>query len=71
LADENTQPLLESISKGLINKILHEPTIQLKNTEELEHLYSQAHLLERLFNLENSIKSDKSDLKNNFGSQQA
>lgn len=46
---------LDEFSKNLINKILHEPTVRLKNTNNPEHLQAQASLLRQLFDLDGQI----------------
>ncbi|MEB3287472.1 MAG: glutamyl-tRNA reductase [Vampirovibrionales bacterium] len=43
---------LDQFSKSLINKILHAPTVRLKNTTNPDHLHAQASLLSQLFDLE-------------------
>lgn len=42
----------EQLSRALINQILHQPTVQLKSTDDDSALRQQAELLRRLFNLD-------------------
>lgn len=43
--------IIDDLSRILVNKILHDPTVRLRSTPELEEIYKQAELLSRLFNL--------------------
>ncbi|HEY9789319.1 MAG TPA: glutamyl-tRNA reductase [Candidatus Obscuribacterales bacterium] len=42
----------EQLSKALVNRILHHPTVQLKSTLDREQLLRQAHALQTLFELD-------------------
>lgn len=44
--------VIDDLSKNLVNKILHDPTVRLKATRNLEEIYRQAAALSHLFNLE-------------------
>jgi glutamyl-tRNA reductase len=44
--------IIDELSKSLINKILHDPTVRLKSTRNLNEIYQQAAALSRLFNLQ-------------------
>lgn len=49
--------LIDSLSKSLVNKILHDPTVRLKTTLNLDEIYHQAQTLSQLFNLESTTSS--------------
>ncbi|MBS1996015.1 MAG: hypothetical protein JSS86_06880, partial [Cyanobacteria bacterium SZAS LIN-2] len=43
---------MESISRAIVNQILHHPTVHLKATKDYEILRQQAEALRKLFNLD-------------------
>jgi glutamyl-tRNA reductase len=43
--------IIDDLSRTLVNKILHDPTVRLRSTPQLEEIYSQAEFLSRLFNI--------------------
>lgn len=44
--------VIDDLSKNLVNKILHDPTVRLKETQNLEEIYQQAAMLSHLFNFD-------------------
>ncbi|MCE3234110.1 MAG: hemA [Vampirovibrio sp.] len=51
--------VVDTISKNLIRKILHDPTVRLKNSRNLEDISQQASVLSHLFNIDSAaIESD-------------
>lgn len=48
----NHYELIDAISKNLIRKILHDPTVRLKSSHNLEDIYQQASVLSHLFNID-------------------
>jgi glutamyl-tRNA reductase len=44
--------LIDAISKSLIQKILHDPTVRLKNSHNMADIYHQASVLSHLFNID-------------------
>lgn len=52
LKGEDSQDGMESISRAIVNQILHHPTVQLKATKDYEILRQQAEALRTLFNLD-------------------
>jgi glutamyl-tRNA reductase len=44
--------LIDTISKSLIQKILHDPTVRLKNSHNMADIYHQASVLSHLFNID-------------------
>lgn len=64
LAESQIQPgkhydWIDAISKSLIQKILHDPTVRLKSSRSLEEIYQQASVLGHLFNID--AASQKAD----------
>lgn len=51
--------IIDAISKSLIQKILHDPTVRLKNSRSLAEIYHQASTLSHLFNIEAEAESSK------------
>jgi glutamyl-tRNA reductase len=49
--------VIDNLSKNLVNKILHDPTVRLKATRNMEEIYQQAAMLSHLFNFEASSES--------------
>ncbi|MBX2861033.1 MAG: glutamyl-tRNA reductase [Vampirovibrio sp.] len=47
-----SMPDTEAFVRSLVNKILHDPTMRLKTTQNLEEIYRQAATLSHLFNIE-------------------
>lgn len=43
--------MIDDLSRLLVNKILHDPTVRLRSTPELDEIYHQAQLLSHMFNL--------------------
>lgn len=43
--------VIDDLSRILVNKILHNPTVRLRSTPQLDELYKQAEFLSRLFNI--------------------
>jgi hypothetical protein len=43
--------VIDTMSRSLVNKLLHNPTIQLRNTPQLEEIYKQAEMLSNMFNI--------------------
>lgn len=43
--------IIDKLSRSLVNKILHDPTVQLRSTPELEDIYRKAEMLSFLFKL--------------------
>ncbi len=43
--------IIDDLSRTLVNKILHDPTVQLRSTPHLDEIYRQAEFLSRLFNI--------------------
>lgn len=46
--------MIDAISKSLIQKILHDPTVRLKNSRNLADIYHQASVLSQLFNIDDT-----------------
>lgn len=44
--------VIDNLSKNLVNKILHDPTVRLKSTRNMEEIYQQAAMLSHLFNFD-------------------
>lgn len=44
--------VIDNLTRSLINKILHDPTVQLKDSRNMQDIYMQAQTLSKLFNLE-------------------
>lgn len=44
--------MMDTLSRNLVNKILHDPTVRLKTTDNLEDIYQQAAMLSHLFNFD-------------------
>lgn len=44
--------VIDDLSRNLVNKILHDPTVRLKATQNMEEIYQQAATLSHLFNVE-------------------
>jgi glutamyl-tRNA reductase len=44
--------VIDTLTKTLVNKILHDPTVRLKATRNMEAIYQQAAMLSHLFNIE-------------------
>lgn len=44
--------VIDQLTRSLVNKILHDPTVQLKDSRNLQDIYLQAQTLSKLFNLE-------------------
>lgn len=51
-ANSNSTEEIESISRAIVNQILHQPTVQLKATKDYEILRQQAEALRTLFSLD-------------------
>ena len=49
---EKHQEVIEALTKGIVNKILHEPMVQLRALQDLETRRSALESLVLLFNLE-------------------
>jgi len=47
--------VVDTISKNLIRKILHEPTVRLKNAHSPQHVYLQISVLSHLFNIDSTV----------------
>jgi glutamyl-tRNA reductase len=46
--------LIDAVSKSLIQKILHDPTVRLKSSRNLAEIYHQASVLSHLFNIDDA-----------------
>ena len=46
---------MDTISKNLIRKILHEPTVRLKNSQSPQHVSLQISVLSHLFNIDSTV----------------
>lgn len=55
---QNQCSLIDEVSRMLVNKILHDPTVRLRSTPQLEEIYQQAELLGHLFNIPTAIQRD-------------
>jgi glutamyl-tRNA reductase len=44
--------LIDMVSKNLIRKILHDPTVRLKSSRNLADIYQQASVLNHLFDID-------------------
>lgn len=62
--------VIDELSRTLVNKILHNPTVQMRGTRELEEIYNQAELIARMFNLP-STSSDRSETETEYGQEAA
>ncbi|MGB3615764.1 MAG: glutamyl-tRNA reductase, partial [Elainellaceae cyanobacterium] len=51
---EKHQEIIEALSRGIVNKILHDPMVQLRAQQDIEARRHAMHTLETLFNLERS-----------------
>ncbi len=51
--------LIDAVSKSLIQKILHDPTVRLKTSRNLAEIYHQASVLSHLFNIESGASVDE------------
>ena len=51
---EKHQEIIEALSRGIVNKILHDPMVQLRAQQDIEARRHAMHTLETLFNLESS-----------------
>jgi len=51
---EKHQEIIEALSRGIVNKILHDPMVQLRAQQDIEARRHAMHTLETLFNLEGS-----------------
>ncbi|MEO0409395.1 MAG: glutamyl-tRNA reductase [Cyanobacteria bacterium P01_A01_bin.135] len=51
---EKHQEIIEALSRGIVNKILHDPMVQLRAQQDIEARRQAMHTLETLFNLESS-----------------
>ncbi len=47
--------LIDEISRNLIQKILHDPTVRLKTSRNLEEIYHQASVLSHLFDIDDAL----------------
>lgn len=43
--------VIDDLSRTLVNRILHDPTVKLRSTPQLAEIYNQAEFLSRLFNV--------------------
>ncbi|MCA9807222.1 MAG: glutamyl-tRNA reductase [Cyanobacteria bacterium HKST-UBA06] len=43
--------VIDAMSRSLVNKLLHDPTIQLRSTPQLDEIYKQAEMLSTMFNI--------------------
>jgi glutamyl-tRNA reductase len=53
---EKHQEIIEALTRGIVNKILHDPMVQLRAQEDIETRRKAMKTLEMLFNLESSAK---------------
>ncbi|MBY0404399.1 MAG: glutamyl-tRNA reductase [Cyanobacteria bacterium] len=58
--------VIDNLSKNLVNKILHDPTVRLKTTQNLEEIYQQAAMLSHLFNFDSANGSSDSKSNESF-----
>ncbi|MGF1515806.1 MAG: glutamyl-tRNA reductase [Elainellaceae cyanobacterium] len=49
---EKHQEIIEALTRGIVNKILHDPMVQLRTQQDIEARRRAMHTLETLFNLE-------------------
>ena len=54
-ATETHYQLIDEISRNLIQKILHDPTVRLKTSSNLADIYHQASVLSNLFELDDDV----------------
>lgn len=50
--------LIDLVSKNLIRKILHDPTVRLKSSRNLAEIYQQASVLSHLFDIDIDLSAD-------------
>ncbi len=43
--------MIDELSRALVNKIIHDPTVRLRSTPQMEEIFIQAEFLSRLFNI--------------------
>jgi glutamyl-tRNA reductase len=48
--------VVDALSKNLVRKILHDPTVRLKNSSNPDDIFQQASVLSHLFNIDSSAK---------------
>ncbi|MEH2173678.1 glutamyl-tRNA reductase [Nostoc sp.] len=63
------QVVLEALTKGIINKILHEPLVQLQTHQDLEARRLALQVLKMLFNLDTCCELQTTRFLSNFGDQ--
>ncbi|MDJ0556500.1 MAG: glutamyl-tRNA reductase [Microcoleaceae cyanobacterium MO_207.B10] len=56
---EKHQEVIEALTRGIVNKILHDPMVQLRAQQDIEARRHAMHTLQLLFNLEQEISSGK------------
>jgi glutamyl-tRNA reductase len=57
---EKHQDIIENLTRGIINKILHDPMVQLRAQQDIEARRRTMHTLHELFNLETGHLKDQS-----------
>jgi glutamyl-tRNA reductase len=55
---EKHQEVIEALTRGIVNKILHDPMVQLRAQQDIEARRKAMETLQMLFNLESDSKSD-------------
>ncbi|NEQ97892.1 MAG: glutamyl-tRNA reductase [Cyanothece sp. SIO2G6] len=53
---ERHQEVIEALTRGIVNKILHDPMVQLRAQKDIEARNQAMEALQTLFNLENSVQ---------------
>jgi glutamyl-tRNA reductase len=53
---EKHQEVIEALTRGIVNKILHDPMVQLRAQQDIEARRAAMETLATLFNLESSSK---------------
>ncbi|NEN90280.1 MAG: glutamyl-tRNA reductase, partial [Okeania sp. SIO3H1] len=56
---EKHQEVIEALTRGIVNKILHDPMVQLRAQQDIEARRHAMQTLQLLFNLESEISSGK------------
>jgi glutamyl-tRNA reductase len=53
------QEVIEALTRGIVNKILHDPMVQLRGQQDIETRRHAMKTLQLLFNLEPEVSSGK------------
>jgi glutamyl-tRNA reductase len=53
------QEVIEALTRGIVNKILHDPMVQLRGQQDIETRRYAMKTLQLLFNLEPEVSSGK------------